>query len=968
VSTAPPVPPGEPWPYLVVLLGPGASRRVVGLGFLVDERHVVTNRAFVERAEAVILARAYFLDARDAPEHRIGGVLATDERLAVLALAEPLGPSAEVAPPIRAPGAGEPCAVAVVDDDRPQVRIQLGDIREPRGDDFTVELATGLAEYRSAMGSPVVCDDAVVGIVGSTGTNRSVDALGLAGLPSLLPAAADVATKAAPPDDEAASGAEADVSVAFGLQGGTSSDAVDPTLGIPLAHDQLGIGVYVGMLATLIADSGTPPVSIGLFGEWGAGKSYFMGLLREQVSVLTRSPGGRYHTKIIQIGFNAWHYSDANLWASLGAEIWRVLAGREATAGEERAQLFVELEKASEQRAELDQATRRAEAETARLSASIASAGAARRTSTRELLDAAAKTAEKEPLDDVWRRLGVRDEVERGRLLADALRGVEPDLRQTRRALARRGALFAAVAIVVAAFIAGLGLLAETGAARWLTSTGALGVLGAGLAPAVRAVERTRGGLEKLRNVADDIGTTVDAERAEQSRSKVAQAIDDLRYAEARERVLRAQRDEVVAHVAELGQQLAALSPGQRLYALVSERAASDDYRRHLSLISTVRRDFEELDRRLKDWPADSAPPIERIVLYIDDLDRCTPRQVVQVLQAVHLLVGLRLFVVVVGVDPRWLVRSLHEQYRNLLGEVDGPADEWQASPEDYLEKIVNVPFVLPRMSKSSFRRLLASFAGGPDAGATPLPDPPPPGDEAPAPDRATEPGGTNVGADRPVQLEAEERSEVAAAQAGLPSDGQELRPLTAAELDFLAVLDPLVETPREVVRLMNVYRMIRSTRNLSEASSFLGDEVTPGEYQAVAILLGIASGHARLLAAILAAPADESTGAGGGLCFRPESSTWVSFAGTLRPRLEADRWVNGVVGPIDEHELVSWRRLADGLAPVSLVVTLPDLAAFQRWAPRVARFTFMLSAYAIDLEGAGAPGPSVSTGATLPV
>ena len=77
---------------------------------------------------------------------------------------------------------------------------------------------------------------------------------------------------------------------------------------------------------------------------------------------------------------------------------------------------------------------------------------------------------------------------------------------------------------------------------------------------------------------------------------------------------------------------------------------------------------------------------------------------------------------------------------------------------------------------------------------------------------------------------------------------------------------------------------------------------------------------------------------------------------------------MNGVVGPIDEHELVSWRRLADGLAPVSLVVTLPDLAAFQRWAPRVARFTFMLSAYAIDLEAAGAPGPTVSTGATLPV
>ena len=48
-------------------------------------------------------------------------------------------------------------------------------------------------------------------------------------------------------------------------------------------------------------------------------------------------------------------------------------------------------------------------------------------------------------------------------------------------------------------------------------------------------------------------------------------------------------------------------------------------------------------------------------MLYIDDLERCEPDQVVQVLQAVHLLLAMELFVVVVGVDPRWLLRSLQE-------------------------------------------------------------------------------------------------------------------------------------------------------------------------------------------------------------------------------------------------------------------------------------------------------------------
>src|SRR6266545_732542 len=68
----------------------------------------------------------------------------------------------------------------------------------------------------------------------------------------------------------------------FDLAGGVSRDAVDPTRGIPLTEDHLGVRTYVAMLATVIADSRTPePLSIGLFGEWGSGKSYFMGLLRE---------------------------------------------------------------------------------------------------------------------------------------------------------------------------------------------------------------------------------------------------------------------------------------------------------------------------------------------------------------------------------------------------------------------------------------------------------------------------------------------------------------------------------------------------------------------------------------------------------------------------------------------------------------------------------------------------------------
>ena len=47
--------------------------------------------------------------------------------------------------------------------------------------------------------------------------------------------------------------------------------------------------------------------------------------------------------------------------------------------------------------------------------------------------------------------------------------------------------------------------------------------------------------------------------------------------------------------------------------------------------------------------------PLERIILYIDDLDRCPEERVVEVLEAVNLLMAFPLFIVIVGVDPRWV-------------------------------------------------------------------------------------------------------------------------------------------------------------------------------------------------------------------------------------------------------------------------------------------------------------------------
>ena len=79
-----------------------------------------------------------------------------------------------------------------------------------------------------------------------------------------------------------------------------------------------------------MAEEWKPPLSVGLFGDWGTGKSSFIAMMKQQVREIARTADAAtkkgektaYVTDVIQIEFNAWHYLDANLWASLVAHIF----------------------------------------------------------------------------------------------------------------------------------------------------------------------------------------------------------------------------------------------------------------------------------------------------------------------------------------------------------------------------------------------------------------------------------------------------------------------------------------------------------------------------------------------------------------------------------------------------------------------------------------------------------------------
>ena len=718
------------------------------------------------------------------------------------------------------------------------------------------------------------------------------------------------------------------------LSGGFSTDYVPAEPDEPLV-DRLRVRVYVRMLALLVADPKTKvPLSIGLFGEWGSGKSHFMGLLRQEVKELS-GKGAAFEQAVAQITFNAWHYSDTNLWASLADEIFEQLAGPAASAGAQdaarREQLRNELIETMQRRTELAAQTESAQNDVTRLRGEVQTAEVTRDDLRRAFVKTVAEDRNvKAALDDAVRELGLREaDRDRFRELASEVRGARGEAVAAWRYFTGRPWGIASVALTVTCVV--LLTLAPWFAGRLQQALGglsAVSVLAAATTAAAR-LKQARAGLGKLRLAAET------AERVERERAAAeTDEAKELREAEARLDTLSVQLRETVARAGELGRELAELSAGHRLYRFVADRAASDQYRRHLGIVSTIRRDFEQLVELMKAWQAErdenargEPPPYDRIVLYIDDLDRCSAEQVVEVLQAVHLLLAMDLFVVVVGVDPRWLLRALRRQYAGILGS-GTERGSWTSTPDDYLEKIFNIPFALRDLTPDGYELLLSGLAGKVEHAAEP--------DSGGDPPAATDGGGDERQEEEPLREDAGSEMQTSFAAAEAPS----VRPMTKPELDYLSKLAPFVRTPRAATRMFNVYRMLRSTKDLSSAGGFLRPDKT-GEYQVVAQLLAVLTAYPRVLGQLLYAPRRD--GAAGGLMCRTDVRSWQAFVRGLAVRDGR----NEVLAAVDPADTAAWNDVAERLGSWAATLASDDPAPFRLWGPHVARFSFQPGAVA---------------------
>lgn len=756
-----------------------------------------------------------------------------------------------------------------------------------------------------------------------------------------------------------------------------------------------------------------PPLALGLFGDWGSGKTFFMKEMKKKIDTLTElskkntADGEKpspFCGNIVQIRFNAWHYLDTDLWASLVTEIFdklfQCIHGETGKPEDDIHKLSKELQTANgvyqQAKRQIDDAVR------ARINAETALKDAVKELDEQEeglltQLDDLGQLLTNNPtvknnVDQLAQDLGiaelatsyqaVKDQATLIKGLGHRFTGLLHTIFTTPFSPLRKFTLIAALfspVIVVAcievlkqhfnisldafhSFAAQLSTFL-TAVTAWI---GTQARRGAGL---MTLLENTQKNLEEIRN---------------NRRAKVLiQQEGDLQALKAKENAARKSLQEAELKVQILESELKELQPGRLIMRFIEERSKSEDYRSRLGIVSLVRRDFERLSE-LADPDSDKynheVMPIQRIVLYIDDLDRCRPDRVIEVLEAVHLLLAFRLFMVVVAVDPRWLRKCLEKHYPELLVQdtqevstVVHSVSSRPATAQDYLEKIFQIPFTIQPLGADGYRRLIK--------GLTEL-------NIAPEVNVPLSGYGTGVDADQrrseladksekreedipaktfkkeQIMARAKEQARIAFTEEDAAENSVsaiERLHIRSWELKDMGKLGPLFHTPRSVKRFVNTYRFLRATVRPQYMPLFEGSNDTPGTYRAAMTLLAIVisySNVAPLFLKLIMNPA----------AIDCEDKAWLSFLTKAREAVgkasiqkdETDQGnqdtgqstSNGDAGRSgDEAALhyswqqIEWIQLCEKLQALSQDgFPVRDISDFEEWIYPVSRFSFSLA------------------------
>lgn len=506
--------------------------------------------------------------------------------------------------------------------------------------------------------------------------------------------------------------------------------------------DQLDFQYDVDSFATLITlEKAPPPLAIGLFGAWGSGKSFFMEKLSKRISDYTQKEGTTFIKHVVQVKFNAWHYSDGNLWASLITHIFDELnnyATNKKFNQESVKAIYQQMDLTSIEISQTAKKVEEADDEIKTLQFE--------QSKLKDTIDQKKASLEMLKIKDIWgvifnqpsvqgslRIISKTDTAQQAIENIDDLKERYGELNSTWKQFHEALSMFRSkkgnwwkvwvMAAAIPVIILTVLLTPLLGTVLKYISIASSSLISITifiksfdwLKPHFKTARKIFNRMKSLKEAVED--------RAEQYKYFEQDEIDKLT---AEIRVIKEEKehfDKILQEKQDIHEklkyQIEQIGSGKLISTFISGKSGEDGYGHELGIISRIRKDFSQLNHLFLQQKAvhhdkDNEKErfqIDRIILYVDDLDRCNAEIVVKTLEAIHLLLAFELFVVVVGVDPRWLNNALDEKYANLFYEKDDDKpnlEKAKITSFDYLEKIFQIPFALKPITPMSKNKLIA--------------------------------------------------------------------------------------------------------------------------------------------------------------------------------------------------------------------------------------------------------------------
>lgn len=258
------------------------------------------------------------------------------------------------------------------------------------------------------------------------------------------------------------------------------------------------------------------------------------------------------------------------------------------------------------------------------------------------------------------------------------------------------------------------------------------------------------------------------------------------------------------------------------------------DYAKHLGMIPVLHEHIKTLCELRGIRPVDAAKTSNsgaqgstanvtprRLVVFVDDLDRCAPQAIVDTFDAIRLVMVIPEVVLIVGIDARIAFRAVGTHYRALADDHASPQD----IARDFLGKIIQLPIRLgrPNNLKEFVQRLFASSgeyersstANEPQTtGMTATPSIPAPGNStdedpsSPTPGTGKQTRSSEQAGTAPSEASPGDHAARIAVRNELDRD-MEHSEAESEQFETLAELFDICN-PRKLLRLRNSYRLLK--------------------------------------------------------------------------------------------------------------------------------------------------------------